>query len=80
LATFRGILRDNNFGELWVDGLIPTSYEYLFASVQTINNRIGEFSLTQEYFDYIERTNNEDEYDVKFRKFKSFVKNNLKPL
>src|SRR5690606_36120897 len=23
LTTFRGILRDNNFGELWVDGLVP---------------------------------------------------------
>ena len=22
-ATFRGILRDNNFGELWVDGIEP---------------------------------------------------------
>jgi superfamily II DNA or RNA helicase len=53
LSAYRGILRDNNFGELWVDGIIPTSYEYVFASVQTINNRIEELSLTPEYFDYI---------------------------
>jgi HKD family nuclease len=35
ITTFRGILRDNNFGELWVDGLVPESYEFVFASVQT---------------------------------------------
>jgi hypothetical protein len=34
--------------------------------------------VKKEYFDYIERTNNESDYDVKFVKFKSFVKNNLK--
>lgn len=53
IGTFRGILRDNNFGELWVDGLEPTSYEYVFASVQTINNRIDILNLSPEYFDYI---------------------------
>lgn len=51
--TFRGILRDNNFGELWVDGMVPTSYEYVFASVQTINNRLEEINLSPEYYDYI---------------------------
>jgi superfamily II DNA or RNA helicase len=40
LSAYRGILRDNNFGELWVDGLVPSSYEHVFASVQTINNRL----------------------------------------
>ncbi|MCZ2394226.1 MAG: DUF3427 domain-containing protein [Chitinophagales bacterium] len=53
LATFRGILRDNNWGELWVDGLIPDNYEYVFASVQTINNRLNDFHLSPEFFDYI---------------------------
>jgi superfamily II DNA or RNA helicase len=53
LATFRGILRDNNFGELWVDGIEPTNYEYVFASVQTLNNRIDHLQLSQEFFDYI---------------------------
>jgi len=53
LSAYRGILRDNNFGELWVDGLVPSSYEHVFASVQTINNRLGEIGLTPEYFDYI---------------------------
>jgi superfamily II DNA or RNA helicase len=53
LATYRGILRDNNFGELWVDGLYPTNYEYVFASVQTLNNRIENLNLSPEFFDYI---------------------------
>jgi len=53
ITTFRGILKDNNFGELWVDGLVPDSFEYVFASVQTINNRLDEINLSPEYFDYI---------------------------
>lgn len=53
LSTYRGILKDNNFGELWVDGLVPDSYEHVFASVQTLNNRIDNLSLTKEYFDFI---------------------------
>jgi superfamily II DNA or RNA helicase len=53
LATYRGILRDNNFGELWGDGMEPTNFEYVFASVQTLNNRIENLSLSPEFFDYI---------------------------
>lgn len=53
LATYRGILRDNNFGELWVDGIEPTNYEYVFASVQTLNNRVEDLPLSPEFFDYI---------------------------
>jgi HKD family nuclease len=52
-STFRGILRDNNFGELWVDGLIPSSYEHVFASVQTINNRLDDLDLSPDYYDFI---------------------------
>jgi superfamily II DNA or RNA helicase len=53
MNVFRGILRDNNFGELWVDGLVPLSYEFIFASVQTINNRLNELKLSPEFFDFI---------------------------
>jgi len=51
--TFRGILRDNNFGEMWVDGMIPSSHEYVFASVQTLNSNLESLSLTQTYYDFI---------------------------
>lgn len=52
-ATFQGVLKDNNFGDLWVDGIEPNSNEYVFASVQTLNNRLKEIKLTPEYYDYI---------------------------
>lgn len=52
-ATFQGVLKDNNFGELWVDGLEPTSNEYVFASVQTLNNRLKNINLSAEYYDFI---------------------------
>jgi superfamily II DNA or RNA helicase len=52
-ATFQGVLKDNNFGDLWVDGIEPNSNEYVFASVQTLNNRLKSINLTPEYYDYI---------------------------
>jgi superfamily II DNA or RNA helicase len=52
-ATFQGVLKDNNFGDLWVDGIEPNSNEYVFASVQTLNNRLKNIKLTPEYFDFI---------------------------
>jgi superfamily II DNA or RNA helicase len=52
-ATFQGVLKDNNFGDLWVDGIEPTSNEYLFVSVQTLNNRLKDLKLTPDYFDFI---------------------------
>jgi superfamily II DNA or RNA helicase len=52
-AAFQGVLKDNNFGELWVDGLEPTSNEYVFASVQTLNNRLKDILLSPDYYDFI---------------------------
>lgn len=52
-ATFQGVLKDNNFGNLWVDGIEPNSNEYVFASVQTLNNRLKNIKLTPEYYDFI---------------------------
>lgn len=52
-ATFAGVLRNNNFGELWVDGEEPTNYEAVFASVMTLKNRIGNLQLTENYYDFI---------------------------
>lgn len=52
-ATFRGVLKDNNFGDLWVDGMEPNSNEYVFASVQTLNNRIKNINLSPDYYDFI---------------------------
>lgn len=52
-ATFRHVLRDANFGELWGDGQEPDCYEYLFASVQTLRNRIDSLTLDAGFYDYI---------------------------
>ena len=52
-SAYRGILQDNNFGELWVDGIEPTSYKHVFASVQTLKNRLNELNLSPTFFDYI---------------------------
>ena len=52
-ATFQGILKDNNFGEIWVDGNQPDKYDYLFASVQTLNNRIDSLALSELFYDFI---------------------------
>lgn len=52
-ATLQGILRDNNFGELWVDGIEPEKYDCVFASVQTLNNRIDSLTLSESFYDFI---------------------------
>ncbi|MHA4895777.1 DEAD/DEAH box helicase [Pedobacter sp. PWIIR3] len=51
--TFRHILKDGNFGELWVDGSELTQYDYVFASVQTLNSRKAELKLSADFYDYI---------------------------
>ncbi len=53
IATFQGVLKDNNFGDLWADGIEPKSNEYVFASVQTLNNRLKNIQLSPEYYDFI---------------------------
>lgn len=53
LSTYRGILRDNNFGQLWVDGATPDNYQHVFASIQTLNNRLDDLNLSPAYYDFI---------------------------
>ncbi|MGN6617845.1 MAG: DUF3427 domain-containing protein [Ilyomonas sp.] len=52
-ATFQGILKNNNFGELWVDGIEPDRYDCVFASVQTLNNKLDSLNLTESFYDFI---------------------------
>jgi superfamily II DNA or RNA helicase len=51
--TFRQILKENNFGELWFGGKNPSSYHQLFVSIQTLNNRMNEILLDKNFYDYI---------------------------
>ncbi|WP_179009296.1 DUF3427 domain-containing protein [Winogradskyella forsetii] len=53
LSTFRGVLRNNNIGELWIDGMVPENFECVFASVQTVNNQLKNLNLLTDYYDYI---------------------------
>lgn len=53
LATFQGVLKNNNIGELWVDGIVPGNFEIVFASVQSVKNKFEEYNLTPDYYDYI---------------------------
>jgi superfamily II DNA or RNA helicase len=40
LDCFRLVLRDPNFGELFVDGMLPTHWQHVFASVQSLRQKI----------------------------------------
>ena len=53
IETFRNVLKDQNFGELWVDGELPKDYNHVFASIQTLNSNNNYLKFTKDYFDYI---------------------------
>jgi superfamily II DNA or RNA helicase len=52
MATFRHALRDYSFGERWVDGARPRSFEHVFASVQSLAAGRLEH-LAADHFDVI---------------------------
>ena len=51
--TFQGVLKDPNFGELFVGGYRPEHLDHLFISVQTLNSQALCDSLPADYYDYI---------------------------
>ena len=53
IKTFRMVLRDANFGDLFVGDTTPQSFEHLFVSVQTFNAKSLEKHLTPNFYDYI---------------------------
>lgn len=52
LGTFRGVLRDHNFGDLLVAGWEPAQQAHLFCSIQSYNSRHLD-ELPPEHFGYI---------------------------
>ena len=53
MQTFRIVLEDPNFGSVW-DGMNePSSYQHVFASKDTLRNRIDTIKLTRDYYDYM---------------------------
>ena len=51
--TFQNILRDPNFGDLFVGGNRPESLDHLFVSIQTVNSQELCDRLPADYYDYI---------------------------
>jgi len=53
ISRFRGILRQPNFGDLWVGQYKPARYDHLFASVQMLNSNLTDLKLSPDYYDFI---------------------------
>lgn len=53
LYTFRGVLKDENFGELFVGDYVPTKADHLFMSIQTFNSRDWTEKTDPDYYDFI---------------------------
>lgn len=53
LYTFRGVLKDNNFGEKFVGGYKPERIDHLFVSIQTLNSSEFCDKTSADYYDYI---------------------------
>lgn len=53
LNAFRVVLKDANFGELFVGNHVPTSFNHLFISVQTFNAKNLATQITPDFYDYI---------------------------
>ena len=53
LHTFRNVLKDQNFGELYGNGYEPKYKNAVFATVQTLSNLDFPTYSTKDYFDYI---------------------------
>ena len=52
-SAFRAVLKDPNFGELFVGSFKPSSLEHLFISVQTLaSQKLYDF-LPEDYYDFI---------------------------
>ena len=53
LYTFRGVLKDANFGEMFVGNYKPESIEHLFISIQTFNSQDFTQKTSPDFYDYI---------------------------
>ena len=53
LYTFRAVLKDANFGELFVGSYRPESIDHLFLSIQTFNSQDFAGKTDPDFYDYI---------------------------
>ncbi len=52
-ATFRAVLKDANFGELFVGNYRPGNLDYLFISIQTFKSKDFTKLTSPDYYDFI---------------------------
>ncbi|MCF2856154.1 DUF3427 domain-containing protein [Pseudoalteromonas sp. SMS1] len=52
-SAYRAVLKNNQFGELWVGQHKPSRFSHLFASIQSLNNQLESLNLTADFYDYI---------------------------
>ena len=53
LYTFRAVLKDANFGELFVGSYRPEGIDHLFLSIQTFNSQDFTAKTAPDFYDYI---------------------------
>ena len=53
MYTFRAVLKDANFGEMFVGGYKPERIDELFLSIQTFNSQSFTEKTTADFYDYI---------------------------
>ena len=53
IETFRGVLHDLNFGDLWVGSHKPEALDHLFVSIRTLNSTKFYQNLLKDYYDLI---------------------------
>ncbi|NCB27556.1 MAG: NgoFVII family restriction endonuclease, partial [Bacteroidia bacterium] len=53
LACFRGVLRNQNFGELFDGNNTPENYDYLFLTIQTFQSKEFQTLVSPDYYDVI---------------------------
>lgn len=53
LYTFRAVLKDPNFGDLFVGNYRPESVDHLFVSIQTFNAQNFTEKTASDYYDFI---------------------------
>lgn len=53
LGTFRRVLGDESFGEMWFSGVRPREFRHVFASVATLRNQIKLGIFRPDAFDFI---------------------------
>ena len=75
IACFRGVLKDANFGQLFVGSSRPDSIEHLFISVQTLNSQNLTVTTSEDYYDYIiVDESHHAEAPVSYKKFLNYYK------